>query len=267
MEEYSNYLKNYNKLEKTIVYKFELGWGGIGDYVKFFMYLLCFCIKNDIKLHCLVNNIFIEKYLKLRDITSRFYISNESINLEDCVKQNNFQNLIPNKYNIICPQDIYHIFKYEEIFIPAQEVFYFSDEVKINAYNFIDITNYISLHLRLGDKYLETEKEYVCCVNDERNFNEEKLFEFIEKNSNHKNIVFFCDNKSYKLKIKKKYSQVVVTDSDIGHTSLMNTTDKQNLDAITEFYIMTNSEEIVAVSTSGFSYVASMFKNIPLRNI
>ena len=79
--------------------------------------------------------------------------------------------------------------------------------------------NYISIHLRLGDKFLETDKVFVLCKEDVRTYNEEKLFELIEINYN-KNILFFCDNNNYKLKIKTKYDKIIITDYDIGHTSL-----------------------------------------------
>ena len=57
-------------------------------------------------------------------------------------------------------------------------------------------------------------------------------------------ILFFCDNNNYKLKIKKKYKNIIITDAQIGHTSLSNTTNKQILDAVTEFYLLTNSQLI-----------------------
>ena len=89
------------------------------------------------------------------------------------------------------------------------------------------------------------------------------MFNFIEENRN-KNIIFFCDNKNCKLMLKEKYNNIIILNSNIGHTSLTNTTDTQILDAITELYIMTNSHEIYAASNSGFSIIASKFKNIPL---
>jgi hypothetical protein len=118
----------------------------------------------------------------------------------------------------------------------------------------------------MGDKYLETDKYFVLCREDERTYNENKIFNFIEENHD-KNIIFFCDNKNYKLMLKEKYNNIIVLNSDIGHTSLLNTTEKQTLDAITELYIMTNSQEIYCASNSGFSIIASKFKNIPLINI
>jgi hypothetical protein len=101
---------------------------------------------------------------------------------------------------------------------------------------------------------------------DTRSFSEEKIYKFIEEHHN-ENIYFCCDNNSYKIKLKEKYNNIIVTNSDIGHTSLLNTTSKQVLDAITEYYILTNSKAIYAGSKSGFSVTASKFNNILLINI
>lgn len=76
---------------------------------------------------------------------------------------------------------------------------------------------------------METDKKYVVVKNDERTFSEEKLYKFIEENSN--KLIFFCsDNNNYKNKIKEKYNNIIITNCDIGHTSLSNTSNKQVLD-------------------------------------
>jgi hypothetical protein len=118
----------------------------------------------------------------------------------------------------------------------------------------------------MGDKFLETDNEYIIAKDDERLFNEEKLFNFIEKN-NYNNIIFFCDNNNYKIKIKNKYNNIIIFEHQIGHTSLLNTTYEQTLNTITEFYIMTNSDKIFSTAESGFSIMASKFKNIPFEYI
>jgi hypothetical protein len=208
-------------------------------------------MKNNTRLYYKKNNIEIEKYIKLKH--DKMYID------EDKIKE-------LNNYVIVIPQHYYSTVNYDYS-IKVNEVFYFTDEVKINSKKIFveDITNYISIHLRLGDKYLETDKAYVEAKEDTRNFTEEKIYKFIEENCN-KNIFFCCDNNAYKLKIKEKYNNIVITNCDIGHTGLLNTTKKQILDAITEFYILTNSEMIFGGSVSGFSIVASKFNNIPLIN-
>lgn len=243
------YINNYNLFHNIIIYDFQLGIGGIGDYIKFFMFCLDSCIKNNKRLYLKMNNIEIEKYIKLK--YDKMYINDYDIN-----KLVNFEIVTPGMY--------YNSFNYNYS-VNVKEVFYFTDEVKINSKYLIpsEITNYTSIHLRLGDKYLETDKCFVLCKDDTRVFSEEKIYKFIEENFN-KNIFFCCDNNNYKLKIKNKYNNIIISNCDIGHTSLFNTTKKQILDAITEFYILTNSEIIFSASESGFSKVASQFNNIKL---
>jgi len=244
-----DYINNYDSYNKKIVYNFLLGHGGIGDCIKFFMFILEACIKNNTRLYYKINNIQIEKYIKLK--YDKMYIDECTIKQLDCT-------------TIVTPQMFYSSVDYNYS-ININEVFYFTDEVKINRNKLlpIDIRNYISIHLRLGDKYLETDKNFVFIKNDTRNYCEKNIYKCIEDNED-KNIFFCCDNLTYKNKIKTNYNKLIITNCEVGHTSLFNTTQKQILDAITEFYILTQSEIIYAGSTSGFSVVASKFCNIPL---
>ena len=99
-----------------------------------------------------------------------------------------------------------------------------------------------------------------------RKYNEIALFNFIENNSN-QNILFFCDNNAYKLKIKTKYSFIKIFNYEIGHTSLINTTETQIFNTIIDLYIISNSQSIYMCSESGYPRVASKFNNIPIINI
>jgi len=242
-----SYISRYDQFDNVIVYDFNLGDGGIGDCIKFFMFVLEKCIKNNTRLYYKRNNIEIEKYIKL--VHEKMYITEDSID----------------GMNIVRPQYFYATITYDYS-IPFQDVFYFTEEVKINRDILMppNITNYISIHLRLGDKYLETDKKFVLCVNDERDYSEEEIHKVIENNPG-KNIFFCCDNRAYKRALKEKYENIIITDCAIGHTSLSNTTQKQVLDSVTEFYILTNSDMIYISSFSGFSMVAAKFKNIPIN--
>lgn len=245
------YISNYESFNDIFVYDFKLGDGGIGDFIKFFMFILVECMKNNTRLYYLKNNTEIERYIKLKH--DKMFIDENQIK-----KLKNF--------TIVKPQMYYDKVNYDWN-IAVKDVFYFTDDIKINSRLLfsIDSLNYISIHLRLGDAYLETEKQFVLVKNDERIFSEEKIYTFIEEN-NDKQIFFCCDNKQYKLKLKEKYNNIIITNCDIGHTSLSNTTNKQFLDGLTEFYILTNSEMIYGASISGFSIVASKFNNIPIIN-
>ena len=239
MEEY---MKNYDIFNESVVYDFDIGDGGLGDYIKFFMSCLETCIKNKKRLYKRTHNLWIDKYIKLK--YDKMYV-NDNFN-----------------YEIIKPHMLYN--NYCDNTIKINEVFYFTDDVKQNSkLLFPAITNYISIHLRLGDKYLETDKNYILCKEDTRQFSQEKINEFIETHS--EPIFFCCDNMNYKLKLKQKYN-IIITNCDIGHSSLSNTTEKQILDAVTELFILTNSKMIFGASNSGFSLVSARFNDIPYLN-
>ena len=241
IDDFNAYMKKYDSLEHVVVYHFYVGSGGIGDCTFFFMQLLYFCMQYDIKLHYQVNNIVLEKYLKLK--YEKMYIGDHN-------------------YKKISPPLFYNTYSYDDIKIPIQELFYFTEDVKVNSNKLLQIDNYVSIHLRLGDSYLEIDHEKNPVNPDKREYDETKLYEYIETNKDEK-IVFFCDNKTYKQKIKDKYT-IFITSSSIGHTSIEYTTDDQILDAISEFYLIAQSKKIISASKSGFSIMASKYKNIPV---
>lgn len=263
------YLLNYDNLQKKLVFKFGRTQGGIGDLTIYFLYLLRLCIDNNIKLYYLLLNNSVDDFIKIK--YEQMYITPDKITNPVYIKNiNELLNTQANTLYIIEPERLHSVHNVREM-LPClgQDLFYFTDEVKMKADLFIhnsNITNYISIHLRLGDKFLETDVNYVRCPNDVRQYNETNLCNVIEQNAD-KNIIFFCDNNTYKLKMKDKYKFIHITDYAIGHTSLTNTTDLQVLNAITEFYLLTNSDHIYGASYSGFSFMASKMKNVPLSYI
>jgi len=248
-----NYIKNFNTFNEVYIYDFRVGDGGIGDCIKFFMCLLDTCIKRNIRLYYKKNNIELERYIKLKYEKIYFFES-----------KSYFGN-----YHIVKPRYLYDLYdsyektKINNFIIKIKDVFYFTEEIIHHPIIQMLPKNYISIHLRLGDKYLETDHAFIQVPDDVRDFNEENIFKYIEEN-NDKNIFFCCDNNSYKLKLKEKYNNIYITNLNIGHTSLFNTTPDQVLSSVIELYILTMSQSIYAGSVSGFSFVASQFRNIPL---
>jgi hypothetical protein len=261
------YIQKYNQLHPTIVYHFPLGVGGIGDCIKFFIYTLHLCIQHNIRLLYKRNHIPLEKYLRLQFDQMYFDdpLPTTSIQEQDIphLTGDGYYYVVPSTFYSNIPYDTKH---YDAIAIPIRDVFYFSDEVIHQANQMISLPHYISIHLRLGDKHLETDHSFVHCKDDVRPYDENSLFHFIEQHSEIP-IVFFCDNQAYKLKIKQKYHHVAITNCNIGHTSLSNTTDEQVLDTVAEFYILTASDSIYYASISGFPIIASKFNHTPLERI
>jgi hypothetical protein len=261
------YFQNHNSFEPTVVYLFDVGMGGIGDYLKFFLYLFNFCIENNIKF-LLCNEHQIDKYIKCK--FPQLYIKKS--NIPSCTKRiSKFTDLYCFEKNtfIVDPICMYsedskvseNLKKWK-----LSDLFYFTDDINQAIKNYTNENTYISIHLRLGDKFLETDKKFVVCPNDVRHFDENKLFDFIASRKDD-TIYFFCDNKSYKEKIKNNFNYVNITDLEIEHTSLTNTSDKGNFNSVLEFAILSESESIWCASYSGFSLLASVFNNIPLRCI
>jgi len=258
---WTNYCLNYENFQKKVVFQFTVGMGGIGDYLKFFTHLLLFCISNEIKMHYVSGVNPLDEFIKLTN--SKMLIHPHDITCYE--KINNFDELFhieSDKYYIVEPYCMYELCEIADFRL--DEIFYFSNEVIQNVANIHN--SYSSIHLRLGDAYLECDKQYVICPSDIRIFDEEKLCQFIEDNYITP-IFFFCDNKTYKQNLKKRYPAIQITDFDIGHTSLVNTTREQYLNAVTEFFILSQSQNIYAASKSGFSIMASKFSNAPLIDL
>ena len=243
------FIQNYHVYHKSAIYEFHLGDGGLGDHIKFFMMALESCMKQGKRLYYKKMNIEIEKYIRLRH--DMMYITDDAIKQLEHVE-------------IVTPYMFYSSL-HDNYPVDINQVFYFADEIKINRALLFpqDITNYLAIHLRLGDKYLETDKAYVLCKEDTRPFSEDAIHQFIETHKSEP-IFFCCDNYQYKVTLKEKYHNIIITNCEIGHTSLSNTTSKHVLDGITEFYLLTNARAIFAASPSGFSVTASKFNNIPL---
>lgn len=251
-----NYIKNYDNFTKKIIYHFEYGMGGIGDYFKFFMYALKYCIDNNIRLYLSVKH-NLDNYVKLK--YDKMYLNLDNLNYITLNKYKDLEKIDDKNIYKIYPFIFYDVQKevYENAMnCKLDDMFYFTNEITANLLN----EKYISIHLRLGDKYLETDKNFIVCKDDERKYNEFKLNKFIEENKE-KNIYFFCDNYSFKKNIKDKYPFINILDVKIGHTSLLNVTEDEIKNSIIEFYILSKSEKIYWASWSGFSFLASRFYN------
>lgn len=251
-----NYIHNFNNFSEAFVYDFNISDGGLGDCIKFFMYLIQSAINNNVRCYYLINNIPIEKHLLLK--YNIMYITKPQLNDLNV------------KFRIYKPYDFYNDWDtpskqkiaINKITIPFSDIFIFSNETINNANRLLNINNYISIHVRLGDKFLETDTKFVVCKNDTRKYDQMSIDNYIINNKD-KKIILFSDNKAYKLSMKHKFNNIFITDINIGHTSLTNTNHLQTLNTISELYLLSNSKEILC-NNSGFAMVASKFYNIPL---
>ena len=232
-------MRDYSTYPLALVYDFRVTYGGIGDFLKYFMICLHHCIQSKVRLSLFDHGIELGTYIRLKYpemYTREIYA------------------------HFVTPKDFYDDF-HSHFCVPMQDVFYFTEEVLQHKERLFPISVYNSMHVRLGDKHLETDSEYVHVKEDERIFSEENMYTCVQENRDLP-LFFCCDNDTYKKNFSKKYG-VSIAYTDIGHTSLTNTTSKQVLDAVTEFYILTQSKRVFAASESGFSMMAAKFYDIP----
>lgn len=262
------YFNSYNINKKNIIFIFEIGIGGIGDYLKFLVLSIHLCSKKNISLY-VYSTSPISEYIKLKPdilINHTKFVKYNTTKIVECDQIENLENC-DSDYFLLYPDILYKIadntiFEICKLY-NFNDLFEFNNIIIDQSQEYSLILPYIAFHLRLGDKYLETDSEYILIKYDTRSYDEMKIFQLIENNK-HLNILFVSDNKQYKDNLKNKFPFINITPFKIGHTSLKNTSNEDFINAVVEFYLLTKAEHIYACSYSGYSIVASFFGHIPI---
>lgn len=237
-----------------IVYKFKLGYGGIGDFIKF----MELCIK------------------KSKIMNTKFYINldhpmKEFIQIKDKYIFNPHKTKI---YETIKPFTFYNKFDKNSfinkkiIFNPLQ-YFTFSKECLDNCSNLLlknNINNnYEGIHLRMGDSKMNSTKKNQF-DNRVKNLNFHDTIDKIVSSKIDTIFLLFTDNKQIKTEIFEKFDNIRILNIEIIHTSdCYNNKFQKNLkDNISEFVLLSKAKKIHSISYSGYPIVASWIYSNPL---
>jgi len=279
----ATYLQNFDSYPCALVYDFRLTQGGIADCLKFFMFLFEICRTRGIRLYYLQHEIPIEKYVFVKHAQMRIrhetliQYSKDGSSIQMVQSIDELKELGHFTYHLIRPHILYNVFSFDQITVPFSSIFEISQDIIENVpriFPELSTKSYISVHLRLGDRFMETDKEFVLCKTDTRKYDQQSMFSTIEQLLSDPNqvpsqvphqVLFFCDNRKYKMAVQNKFPKLVISTAEIGHTSFLNTTNEQVLNTITEFYVLTQSEKIIAISYSGFPVAAAKYNNIPIE--
>jgi len=261
-------------MSKWLLFRFPITKGGIGDMIKYFIGVIDIAKSYDLSPCLIKDENIISKYIILKD-NKMYKLTSFLKNFKhmDNIKSTDIDNIHIHASdknsefcfvadpNIFYERPIYNILEKYNL----NDIFYFSNDVINLAKKTISDKDYISIHIRRGDKFIDTDPSFKYVLHDERPFNESRFYNLIEDTyKNYKNILFFCDSMSFKAKIQKKYPFLITTNFNIGHTSYKNTSEEQVLNTVCEFYIISQSKRIISNCKSGFSTVASMFNNVPI---
>lgn len=259
-----------------IIYVYDYNNGGLADMIKYFL----------VAIH--IANIFnLELYIDIKHPINKFLIIEDKYlckfnydNYEFLSEEKNLKFMINEKKNFI-----YNTLSFFNKSINQSEIPNIS--YLFNKYNFFDYINfsqeiynsvndivsknkcnYISIHLRCGDKYISHGKDF---FNDDRlrikNFYNE-VKKIIDKNNKNNKIYFFCDNNEIKNDYKNKFQELnLLFNEPILHVSY-NNNDIFNNDIIletfkhtlVEFVFIHMSNEIHSLTYSGFSLIAHLLR-------
>ena len=195
-----------------ILFRFPILSGGIGDMIKYFVCALDISKQYNMNMCIIEDENILSKYIILNDKeiykSSSFFkdfkhiynvssISSIKTDIETNKKHNEdfVLQLVP---SLFYDEPVYDILKKYNL----SDIFYFSNEVVNLSKQISSTKDYVSIHIRRGDKFIETSSSFKAVPHDERPFNEDKLSSIVEEtHKENKDILFFCDSMVFKKKI------------------------------------------------------------------
>jgi len=146
----------------------------------------------------------------------------------------------------------------QDILSPSEEINKKIDLVFTSIYNINIVNNFKIIHLRFGDKYLYNNIFHENLYNSSFN----KISELVNKNS-HIKFVLLSDSSIIANELKKNIPLLNYWDNSKTHMGdLNNSSDSAVFDTMTDFFIMSKSNEILVLNGSGFSHIVSIIYNI-----
>ena len=269
---FDKYFSTINEKKKKLLFRFPLTSGGIGDMIKFFVCALDAAMRYDLKLCFLKNDNPITKYLIPK--CEHIYVDIEEldrkiVSCQHCTNIEDLVNTIEDGYAIqISPHVFYDMPIYDIVNkYDISDIFKFSDDIYKMKKDHKISEEYVSLHIRRGDKHIEASSSVKQVPHDSRPFDQTNFDNVVNKLfAENKNVMLFSDSMVFKKMMSKKFDKLQCLDLKIGHTTWTNTSDEQIKNTVFEFYILCNSVKIIANCVSGFSKIASMINKIDVEH-
>ena len=276
-------------MNKTIIVHTHFrGGGGIGDFIRAALSFYSLCKRYDYEYYIsFEENPILKKcfiYKKLPDeyinhdkcsikIEQRDIILNEDIFINQA--KNNINKVIYLYSNAIGIEKSEYINLIKEDFLnnilkPSKSV---QDYIDLTYAN-LNITNnnYLSVHIRCGDKYIETDNKGYNSKDSRINMDDLDLYNkynnCIQKFKNDYDInlpiLIHSDSNLFKKKLININNEYKILDINISHISENTGATDENsyIATIAEFYILSNANMILSPYTySGFSHIGSFINN------
>lgn len=266
------YSQNYNN---------ALG-GGIGDFIRGSLFLIQYCIKNnlrfdiDFKNHP-ISNFLYKKYDRIENEINynnvSYYYTNNSPN--DNIDQNNFLKEFTNYINsnsskiVYLFSNNYPIYKISNLertfirdkFLPNKNLTEYINN-RLNYLN-LDDKNFNIIHIRLSDSIFKNDLVDMNMFKKIKNI----IVKYIKILSiKQKKILLLSNSNTIKQKLKEKFNDLIIHVNNIGH--LGNIQNEESLkNTLCDMFIISKANAVCAISDyghgTGFSkYICELY-NIP----
>lgn len=269
----NSYFSTILEKQKKLLFRFPLTNGGIGDMIKFFICALDIAIRYDLRICFLKSDNPITKYLISR--CEHIYIEDKELDGSSIIPVQQYNQIEELSRNIdagstiqVSPHIFYDIPIYEIVDkYNISEIFKFTDDIyQMKKDNNIS-EEYVSVHIRRGDKHIEAASSVKQVPHDSRPFDQTNFDNMVNNLfTDNKAVMLFSDSMVFKKMMSKKFDKLQCLDLKIGHTTWTNTSDEQIKNTVFEFYILCNSVKIIANCVSGFSKMASAINKIDIEH-
>lgn len=237
--------------------------GGIGDFIRSVFAYYVYTKKNNIEFDIYIKGHPFEKCFKSRDdVKDVILLENFGSHTDNKTKE--ILEMIKNKNKIfIIKSNIFDFISFKELKENRKDFLFFlfnkleeniKDKIE-NLSNLLNIQNMIAIHVRCGDDFMNSAKNY---SKDLRINPETALKKIKELQNRYNDLILFTDNEW----LKKQVSIKTIPTESI-HTAF--TKDVEGcINTLVEFFVMGNSTSIIVLSNSGFSYWSAFINGITL---
>lgn len=273
--------------KKIVIHKHFLGGGGIGDFIRASLSFYSICKKNCFEYYINFDeNKILEKCFIYKEVP-KIYLSNNYVKISlpqlgEIMNEDVFITKI-NEHNekiIYLYSNAIGIEKSENINLIINE--YFSNILRPSekVQNYINLcysklkisdNNYLSVHIRCGDKYIDPDNNNYTSIDSRINMEDNDIYNkynnSIQKFKNDYNIdipiIIHSDSDLFKKNLLKINNEYKIIDIKVSHISeQIGLKDEDSfISTIAEFFILVNARIIFTPYTySGFSHIASIIK-------
>jgi hypothetical protein len=276
-----------NLLNDTIIiHKHSHECGGIGDFIRASLSFYSLCKRYNYKYYInFDDNLYLKECFEIENIPIELdnFSKEELIILNGVYDENNIQPYLDKIKN----KKIYYLKSnaigfesnekiniirneyFKNILIPSQKVNNFINNI-YSKYNLID-NNYISIHIRCGDKNMTNNNNDVNNYDNRINLENNDIYtfynniinKFYKKYGSNLPLVIHSDSATFKTKIKEINNKCIILDLDIKHIAENIGINNENsfVSTVGEFYIISKAKKIYLPNVySGFSHIASIIE-------